>query len=69
MRIGKYYVSTGFKRRRDGGFWHMLIAVHRRWRVGVVYPDARPYYTRVYVGPLEIEWSASPTIRAAKEGE
>lgn len=56
MKYGKWFVSTGF-RRRAGGWWHLLLAVHRRWRVDFVTPPAKPGYRRLYVGPFEIEWS------------
>ena len=56
MIIGRYYVSTGF-RPYHSGFWHLLFAVHRRWRIAFVRPDAKPDYRRVYFGPVEIEWS------------
>ncbi|WP_156912305.1 hypothetical protein [Roseibium algicola] len=57
MKYGKVYVSTGFKQKSSGGFWHLLFALHRRWRLAFVRPDGKPEYRRLYVGPLEIEWS------------
>jgi hypothetical protein len=57
MIVGKNYISTGYLRKAAGGWWHLLVAVHRRWRLDFVrleYPDAR---RRLYVGPFEIEWS------------
>lgn len=54
---GRQYISTGFRARRGGGWWHVLIAVHRRWRLAFVRPHSKPGYRRLYVGPLEIEWS------------
>lgn len=59
MRYGRYYVSTGFKPSNTGGHWHFLIAVHLRWRWAFVRPDAKPEYRRLYVGPLEFEWSST----------
>ena len=56
MKYGKWFVSTGF-RRRPGGWWHLLLAVHREWRASFVKPAAKPKYRRLYIGPLEIEWS------------
>jgi hypothetical protein len=56
---GRYFISTGFQRRRHGGFWHLLVAVHRRWRLAFVRPHSKPHYRRLYIGPLEIEWSAT----------
>ena len=58
MRYGRCYISTGFKQKRGGrGFWHLLFALHRHWRVAFVRPDGKPGYRRLYVGPVEIEWS------------
>lgn len=51
------YLSTGFKPARGGGYWHILLAVHRRWRLAFVRPPMKPEYRRLYIGPLEIEWS------------
>jgi hypothetical protein len=56
MKYGRWFVSTGF-RRRPGGWWHLLLAIHRKWRVGFVKPRAKLNYRRLYAGPLEIEWS------------
>jgi hypothetical protein len=55
--IAKNFITTGFQRRSGGGFWHLLIAVHRSWRVDFVKPPAKPGYRRLYIGPIEIEWS------------
>ncbi len=65
MKIGTAYISTGFRRRKHGGYWHALLAAHRRWRLAFVTPTAKPEYRRVYIGPIEIEWSRStpPTER------
>lgn len=56
MKAGRYFISTGFKRCNDG-FWHLLVAVHRHWRLDFVRPVARPGYRRIYVGFIEVEWS------------
>jgi hypothetical protein len=37
---------------------HILAALHRRWRFEFVVPPGKlGFYRRLYVGPLEIEWS------------
>lgn len=56
MIFGKWFVSSGFRPRRNG-FWHVLVAFHSRWRIDFVKPSAKPGYNRLYVGPIEIEWS------------
>lgn len=56
MKAGKWFLSTGFRCYSDG-FWHLLVAVHRRWRIDYLEPHAKPGYRRVYLGPIEIEWS------------
>lgn len=53
------FITTGFRRRRSGGFWHLLVALHKRWRVDYVRPPGKPNYRRLYIGPVEIEWSMS----------
>lgn len=61
MKIGRIFVSTGFY--RFGTNWrHLLVALHRRWRLDYVRPVAKPDYRRLYIGPLEIEWSKTPAI-------
>lgn len=40
---------------------HILIALHRRWRLAFVKPPGKPGYRRLYVGPLEIEWFGGAT--------
>ncbi len=75
MKLGLVFVSTGFY--RQGRNWrHQLIALHRRWRFDYVRPAAKPDYRRLYLGPLEIEWSKSPNaangtspIRQRGDGE
>lgn len=54
MKAGRFFISTGFYR-PDAG--HLLFALHRRWRFDYVRPAAKPDYRRLYIGPLEIEWS------------
>jgi hypothetical protein len=56
MKFGRWYVSTGFRRFGED-WWHVLFAIHRRWRVAFVKPIAKPHYRRIYIGPLEIEYS------------
>lgn len=56
MKAGRYFLSTGFVQSRRGD-WHLLVAVHRRWRLDFVRPAAKPGYCRLYLGPIEIEWS------------
>jgi hypothetical protein len=56
MKFGRWYVSTGF-RRFGADWWHLLFALHQRWRVAFVKPASKPDYRRLYLGPLEIEWS------------
>lgn len=56
MKFGRWFVSTGFRCYSDG-IWHALIALHKRWRVDFVKPVAKPGYCRLYIGPIEIEWS------------
>jgi len=34
---------------------HLLIALHRHWRLDFVRPPGKPGYARLYVGPVEIE--------------
>lgn len=52
------FITTGFRRRRSGGFWHLLVAWHwHRWRMDFVTPQGKPGYRRLYIGPIEIEWS------------
>ena len=53
----KHYVSTGLRPARGGGFWHLLVAVHGRWRFAFIRPAMKPNYRRLYIGPIEIEWS------------
>lgn len=55
--IIKNFITTGFQPRRGGGFWHLLIAWHRHWRFAFVKPAAKIGYRRLYIGPIEIEWS------------
>lgn len=57
MRFGKWFVSSGPREHRSGGWWHVLVAVHLRWRVDFVRPFGKPLYRRLYLGPIEIEWS------------
>lgn len=56
MIVGRYYVSTGAQRLKSGGWWHVLIAVRRRWRAALVQVHSKPGYRRLYIGPVEIEW-------------
>jgi hypothetical protein len=53
MRVttGSNFVVVGF-----GRINHILLALHRRWRVEFVKPSGKPGYRRLYLGPLEIEW-------------
>lgn len=61
MKIGRTYISTGFY--RSGAHWrHFLAALHWRWRFDFARPAAKPDYCRLYIGPLEIEWSKSPYV-------
>lgn len=60
MIVGKCFISTGFVKRARSGYWHALLAIHRRWRVGFVRPSQKPSYRRLYLGPFEIEWSVRP---------
>lgn len=57
MKTGKWFLSTGFQPGRTGGWWHLLVAVHRRWQLRFVRPGGKPSYRRLYLGPFEIEWS------------
>jgi hypothetical protein len=59
MKLGKWFVSTGIRQRRSGRWWHVLVAVHRKWRVDFVRVAMKPGYSRLYLGPVEIEWSRS----------
>lgn len=60
MKAGRFFISTGFY---QNGTRHLLVALHRRWRFTYVRPSAKPDYRRLYLGPVEIEWSKSaPTI-------
>lgn len=59
MKAGRFFLSTGFY---QSGTRHLLFALHRRWRLAFVRPAAKPDYRRLYLGPLEIEWSRTPTI-------
>lgn len=54
MKAGRYFISTGFSGPRSG---HLLVALHRAWRLDFVRPHGKPGYRRLYLGPLEIEWS------------
>lgn len=56
MKFGRWFVSTGFRRYGED-WWHLLFAVHRQWRMRFVRPASKPNYRRLYIGPLEIEWS------------
>jgi hypothetical protein len=56
MICRKWYISTGF-RGRPGAWRHVLIALRWPMRFAYVRPDAKPEYRRVYIGPVEIEWS------------
>lgn len=58
MKTGHYWISTGFVRTCRGD-WHILVAVHRRWRLDYLTPFGKPEYRRLYIGPLEFEWSRS----------
>ena len=64
MKSGRFFLSTGF-RRSSRGWWHVLVAVHRRWRLDFVRPEGKPDYRRIYLGPVEVEWS----IDCAGKGE
>jgi hypothetical protein len=57
MKFGKWFVSTGIREHRRGGWWHVLVAVHRRWRIDFIKVMAKPEYRRLFIGPIEIEWS------------
>lgn len=57
MRSGKWFLSTGFQRHANG-WWHVLVALHLKWRLDFVRPQGKPGYRRIYLGPLEIEWSS-----------
>ena len=57
MKLGKWFLSTGFHERRSGGWWHVLVALHRQWRIDFVRPFSKPGYSRLYLGLIEIEWS------------
>lgn len=54
MKIGRYFISTGFSGSQSG---HLLVALHMRWRLASVRPHGKPGYRRLYIGPIEIEWS------------
>lgn len=56
MKTGKWYITTGFIK-SGRWYWHLLGAVHRRWRLSLVRPGWRPGYKRIYLGPFEIEFS------------
>jgi len=59
MKLGRLFISTRFY--RSGTTWrHYLVALHRRWRIAYVRPAGKPNYRRLYIGPVEIEWSNSP---------
>lgn len=65
MKIGRTFISTGFY--RSGAHWrHVLAALHWRWRFDFVRPAAKSDYCRLYVGPLEIEWSKSPYVYGSR---
>lgn len=68
MKMGRYYLSTGFIRTAEGTR-HLLVALHRNWRFTFVRPAAKPEYRRIYVGPIEIEWSRSVLSASSREGE
>ena len=60
-RLEKMVIRTGlfFDDRRGNG-WHIsagswTFAVRRRWRIYFVRPPGKPGYSRLYVGPFEIE--------------
>lgn len=36
---------------------HLLLALRWRWHLYFVRPAAKPHYHRLYLGPVEIEWS------------
>lgn len=57
MIVRRWYVSTGFRHKYDGRTFHILAAIHRRWRLAFVRPYAKADYRRLYVGPFEFEWS------------
>lgn len=59
MKVGFVFVSTGFYQ-SEGSWRHNLVALHRRWRFAFVRPAAKPNYRRLYIGPVEIEWSKFP---------
>jgi hypothetical protein len=58
--VGRYFLSTGPRRLKRGGYWHVLLAVRRRWRAAFVQVHTKPGYRRFYFGPFEIEWSVRP---------
>lgn len=58
MKIGHFYLSTGF---RGQGTGHFLISLHRRWLLSFVRPEGKPGYRRFYLGPVEFEWSQAVT--------
>ncbi len=59
MITGRYFISTGFLRHRNGGFWHLLVAFRWGWRFAFIRPSSKPHYRRLYIGPVEIEWSCA----------
>jgi hypothetical protein len=48
------------------GNW--LLAIRWRWRFAFVRPPGKPGYTRLYVGPVEIEHRSPRTGAEARHG-
>lgn len=57
MIIRDGFISTGFMTNKRGVTRHFLVQWHSRWRFDFRKPGGKPGYKRLYVGPLEFEWS------------
>jgi hypothetical protein len=51
LKTGKYFVAVVW----DEYNKHVLLSLHKKWRLKVVHLKYKCGYTRIYIGPLEIE--------------
>jgi hypothetical protein len=66
MKAGRFFISTGFY---QSSTRHLLVALHRRWRLAYVRPAAKPDYRRLYIGPLAVEWSNPANVAKGQADE
>ena len=55
MKLGKfadYYRGNGLH--ISGRNW--TVALRNRWHIGFIKPPGKPGYSRLYIGPIELEY-------------